>query len=137
MYFRIGAENCDEGHIAEDCYIVTLEVVLKELMVVMMLKTGITAEMVLVMESESGCGNGRIISKVEVVTVGALKEVVLLYGGSNKIMAWKKYCDDAMMRSKRSIKPLSPLLIHRTKNPTHNENVNLKHIFLASMLISN
>lgn len=136
MYFRIGAENCDEGHIAEDCYIVTLEVVLKELMVVMMLKKGITAEMVLVMESESGCGNGRIISKVEVVTVGALKEVVLLYGGSNKIMAWKKYCDDAMMRSKRSIKP-PPLLIHRTKNPTHNENVNLKHIFLASMLISN
>lgn len=104
---------------------------------VMMLKRGITAEMVLVMESESGCGNGRMISKVEVVTVGALKEVVLLYGGSNKIMAWKKYCDDAMMRSKRSIKPPSPLLIHRTKNPTHNENVNLKHIFLASMLISN
>lgn len=109
---------------------------------VMMLKRGITAEMVLVMESESGCGSGRIISKVEVVTVGALKEVVmevvvLLYGGSNKIMAWKKYCDDAMMRSKRSIKPPSPLLIHRTKNPTHNENVNLKHIFLASMLISN
>ena len=59
---------------------------MKELMV--MLKRGITAEMVLVMELESGCGNGRIISKVEVVTVGALKEVVmevvaLLHGGSN------------------------------------------------------
>lgn len=59
---------------------------MKELMV--MLKRGITAEMVLVMELESGCGNGRIISKVEVVTVGALKEVVmevvaLLYAGSN------------------------------------------------------
>lgn len=56
---------------------------MKELMV--MLKRGITAEMVLVMELESGCGNGRIISKMEVM--GALKEVVmevvaLLYGGS-------------------------------------------------------
>ena len=59
---------------------------MKELMV--MLKRGITAEMVLVMELESGCGNGRIISKEDVVTVGALKEVMmevvaLLYGGSN------------------------------------------------------